>query len=539
MKSEEILMPEQEIVIFEDITLSNLSLFKRFVKQGAQIEIFDFDFQIKQKRYLKPFLDAGQLQRIYINPFSSAHGLAIDLAEKFLGFIQASAPYQAASLLYGSEDVSFLFRRGFAQEIFKFCYIHDYLEKLSASSRPKDIVFVSKQYVLMREFLQREIGHNKPLPAGINIRRDFFEHTRELKDKVVFKAASMAYVLLRGAGCLAGAISLRAFVKKECRDYAVLVGSRLEVERVADRGYDFFIDGERFKNENTVFLDNSGLQEDLLKRERARGRWFLGIKKNLKFLYLIKHRWDMAFLGRSTGSLGCVFLSWKAPALMWRVYFICIQKYCDWNLILQQVDFKDLIYTNQENIQMSAANILLKQRGKHSWNYSCFLGGSYFIAKNKDIRSVRHVLWSFLVYDYFVGFNRDVIEYYKIHYQQVKEYYAVGSLYAQLIRRHMNNDGRHVLFTKNFPRISDFKNKKVIAVFDTTFIDAQDCLTNIEDGLLFYEDMLNLLLENENYLMVFKPSKSPTFYCDPKHPGSSLKGEVIIKRWHELFGFFI
>ncbi len=522
-----------DLVIFEDISSSNFAIFKNYVKQGVVPSVFDWDFQVKTKKHLRGFVDSGQLERIFIDGLSKAQGQAIDLANRLLPYIEGTAVYKSTAALYGVPDVSFLFRRGLAEDIFKFCYIVDHLTHLAKIHPQSKIVFYSNRFSYWHKFLYDTIAHDAALPNNIVVHDDPWLSFKEFIRKEGYKNFALAFVGLRFLGCFLGAVTFKPKVLKTSFDHAVFIGSRLEVERSGDRGYDFLMDGKCFHPSNTAFIDHSGLSDQLIERESSKGYFFYRIKKDHGVGSLAKAQWDMSFFGAIFKSLLETCFSFQEPSSMWRVYFIAMQKFCDWRLILQRINFKNLVFTNQENIQVSAICLFLRTQQKTSWNYSCFLGGTYFIAKDNDVRSVRNVIWSFLSYDHFVGFNQDVIAYYKMHHQNVSNYQAIGSLYGQMI---MDKKSQALVIRQEcFPKISDVDQRKLIVIFDTTFINADACWTNFDDCLAFYQDMLRLIDAYPKHIFVFKPSKSPTFYCHPDHPAAAPeKGEAILSLWKKI-----
>ena len=524
-----------KILLFDHIYPHDKGMLLRHAARGRIVKIFDFGFHATKQSSLKAAFDSGVLKSIYINGLSPAHGEAIDIAQGLSLETLGIKIFSAIRKLYGSEDVSYLFRKCLVEDIFKFCFIREHLKKEAANCPNAKITLVSRHFHLRLKFLRGATNLGFELPKNVEIRRSLLGELDEVRDALIYKGAATASVILRALFCGVGWLLNRSKIQKESREFAVSVGSHLEVARAGERGYDSIVDGLHFSNDNFFFFDVFNMGPTLLQRERAKGRVFLSFKEQTRFSALVRWRWDTKFLASAFRALGETFFSFYGSASVWKLYFIALVQYLDWNILLQLVDFKHFIYTNQESLRTLASNLFLQQRGKQTWNYSIFLGGSYIVAKDGDLQSVRNHLWSFLVSEHFVGVNETVCEYYRLHYQKVKYRHAIGSIYAGMIQGRLTADERSNFLQNSFPLTPDPLDKRLISVFDTTFFNSPDCLTNFEDCLSFYDDMIKLLLEHEDYLMVFKPSKTPGFFMHPHHPCASLrKGPLVLDRWRAL-----
>ncbi len=137
-------------------------------------------------------------------------------------------------------------------------------------------------------------------------------------------------------------------------------------------------------------------------------------------------------------------------------------------------------------------------------------------------------------FDYYVGMNEIVGEYYKLHHQNVEKYFSVGSIYSEMIRNIMSTGSRNDLFYKHFDKAIENKNK-IVAFFDTTFIDAENCYGTYEDCIAFYQDILRLIDCMEDVLIIVKPSKLASWFISPQMQWASpKKGKEIIELWNVL-----
>ena len=75
----------------------------------------------------------------------------------------------------------------------------------------------------------------------------------------------------------------------------------------------------------------------------------------------------------------------------------------------------------------------------------------------------------------------------------------------------------------------------LISFFDTSFTDSEISVTNFEDGMAFYSDIIRLLKENPNYLALIKPSKDESFFVrENLQWASPVKGRKLVALFNVL-----
>ena len=116
--------------------------------------------------------------------------------------------------------------------------------------------------------------------------------------------------------------------------------------------------------------------------------------------------------------------------------------------------------------------------------------------------------------------NNLAINYYKKHYQNVKNYFNNGSLVAELIKNEKKNDYkdkfRESLFSKSLT-----SNSKIISFYDTSFYDYDEAITTFDDFFGFYKDILKLTEKFKDLFIIIKPAKPFNKYLLKHNPWAS------------------
>jgi len=135
--------------------------------------------------------------------------------------------------------------------------------------------------------------------------------------------------------------------------------------------------------------------------------------------------------------------------------------------------------------------------------------------KDMDIVKRRHWLWSFLFYDFYIGWNSRIVEYYKLHHQKIKNYCNVGCFWSEIILDNNATLSINSYLKKRGTELKELKEGfKVVSFFDTSFFDGIASKYPLKDGIKFYKDVFRLLSEDPNLFIIVKEKKPETIYSN-------------------------
>ena len=181
---------------------------------------------------------------------------------------------------------------------------------------------------------------------------------------------------------------------------------------------------------------------------------------------------------------------------------IILTDYVKWNIFVESYLInKNLTILLPENI---SKNIILKQNNvKTLFIYPDNSSGDYHTGWDEKRRV--SMIFSFMNSDCAVVFGNKIVRYFSFHRNNIKNYIVTGVLAGQKI--HELREGK---LASKLPLIVRNKNlyvkcQKIIAVFDTSFVDYGPL--KIKDGIHFGEDLLRLLDEMPEIGIIFKEKK--------------------------------
>ena len=529
-------MPNQKVIFFEDLKVCHYPLLIICFLLKYKVFVFEYESNLKNS-WLKGFINSGKIKRIYFKPSTPEHGLGIDLAEKIYPFFNDSSIVASIRALYNNPYVELIFKKNFVYPIYRCVYINKYLRdwvQKNSSSVPS---FVPIDYFNVIGLLRRSDFHLHELkhlsvwsfarPLGV---------LHRFMQKCKYISALYAYIAGFGFSLLIGKAGGRKIPPPIKYKYAVPISTRVQIENSGGRGIELLVDGETVKKENTVFITCVNLSESDLKKIRSDGYQILDLAKLSHLKEIAKYKYCARDFFLVVRNFPFLLLSLFSPLPLLKSLYMAVRVFLKWSLAYQYFSFDHFIYTNLEGAEQTAVNLFIKKNKGKTWNYSSFLGGGYInSSRGRGFRDVRHVLWSFQIFDHWLGFNQDVIEYNKLHHQVVGQYHSIGSLYSDLILNQMTKDDKKKFLEKIFHLEGDPNEVKLISFFDTSFVDNEEAPTDYHDAINFYTDILRYIKEHKNVFVIIKPSKHSSYFVNPDSRWSSpLLGQKIVSLWNRL-----
>lgn len=201
------------------------------------------------------------------------------------------------------------------------------------------------------------------------------------------------------------------------------------------------------------------------------------------------------------GWIKCFIHSFREDKIIINTTRVILTDYIKWNIFVDNYSIDNHItILLPDNI---SKNIILSRNGVKTWHiYPDNYSNDYHSGWGEKIRTS---IYSFMRVDNAIVYGEKIVRFFSYHRNNVKKYVRVGVLPSQRI--HELREGK---LASNLPHIIKKKNlyqkcQKIIAVFDTSFVDYG--VLKIKDGIRFGEDILRLLDEMPEIGVIFKEKK--------------------------------
>lgn len=505
--------------------------------RGDRVMVFDFEMSLKRSNWLAKLINQGRIKRIFIKPNAKEHGDAIDLAEELFSKTGSRKLPQLISALFKDTETDLIFKKEMVGDIFRWIYISKYLSVFEKSADP------SQQHLLILGRTRGNLKYfNLFLPdRSRQIDMDFMPFWAAPFGLAVYAsiwakyyAASVYCIVVYGSLAMLG--WLRSPDKsKKTLNFVVAVEQPFLTKFKGQRSYDFLLDDEGINKSNTLFLVGKFASDAWMSEQAANGNHLARFEKMYKpgAFYGVDRQYFNFIM--TWHLLKTMVVQFAASSAFLGAFAKSLKAYINCSRLVSQLSFNNYIYTNNESANQIATNIFLRRHGCTTWYYLIFLVGGYPRSKGRnDFSSHRNTLWAFLNPDCLIAMNEDVVGYFRLHRQQVRNYRVLGSIYSEMVRINTESMGREDAVRQYFPRDIG-SGKKVCAFFDTTFVDEEEAFASFEDGRRFYEDILKLLDSRNDILVVIKPSKDESFFISPTGQWSSPeKGADIVRLINRL-----
>jgi len=496
--------------------------------------VFDFTYNMKKSKLLRNLINSEKIQRIYIKPSTKEHGLAIDQTEVIYNHLKNEKIIRILSDLYKTTETDLAFKKILLNEIFKHIYINQYLSYEEKEQKDSfDIFFVPYNYNFYGEIIKDYGNYNmRPLrKIKINKWFSYIFPFVESYDKLKWRLVALFYIFPKIALLFLARLCTPKSSSKAYFKYAIPIDQVFQIKFNGKRSFDFLLDYEEINKKNTIFILNYTVDKNWIAKQKEKGYYFLNTKNNFNIHQITKFHLSGKLLRHTFMSLvRMLFASTShVPFLICFVYGMDI--FIKWNIIFTQISAENYVYTNQEGLPQILINTLVRKQGGATWNYSSFIGGGLVYSKDNDFNNNKHILWAFLNSDHFMAVNRDVVKYYRLHHQKIRNYHIIGNIYSEMVREEMEKIDKKEFVIHHFHSPLS-NNTKIIAYFDTSFIDDDNAVTTYDDAIVSYQDMLRLLDEREELLMIVKPAKDEDFFVSTSGQCSSPeKGKIIVGLW--------
>lgn len=511
---------KDRIIVFEEIQNHFRLLLKWYLIRGFDIFYYRIGKSCKEKAWLKRLIQKNLLNKIddKYNLFNSAIGYYPDLAYQnidkvFKASLKEERIVKSLIKLYKDDGICNAFKKTLLGYLQRFYYINFILYKLNEFFPKEKIHFVPTlkkegyrtciltvyEYCFLQNLLLKSHAfyfENRDIiwPIWFNLICKIHYLLRFIK----IQFEGVGFILL-SVGSSFKNLLLPRTTKKNYK-FGVMIISPAHQFANRIRKVDFLIDEEKIKKTDVLFIYGkrlSGNHRLYLQEHRLNFTDALFYKINFKSFKTILP-FTLSLLAYTFRRRRHIFLI--ESALLQLVCFVI------WKSFQDRYHIENLISYCDFGIQSIARNTLLSKSGTRTWYYTDAINwGNFFVCdtNRQNLPLYNHAI-GFLVYDYFVTWSDELINYFKLHLQNIKKHINVGCLWASHIREIRERRIKTELLD-NIHRYGFKDGYKLISVFDSTYLDYT--ITTYEDGVIFLKGIYHLLEEVPDIFILLKEKK--------------------------------
>lgn len=512
-------------VFFETLTAGHRPLLTAYLRRGHVVHVYDFTHRLKTTPWLAELIDAGRVDRIYVEALSRADHDAMDAVEWLYPRFASHRLLRALAELYGDGETEPVVKKALFDSVFRYVFVRRDLARRRAGSAER-VILVPDLYRRWERALRGwTSGERLQLPtieippAAARLSEACGALARLVQAARVSGSAVRAIVRDRVA-------ALRGVPLPPALSYQHLfaLDQPFQTKFQSGRRFDFLIDGDELTQKNTGFVLRAGADgawapaaEEagyaIIRRKDYEGRvsaiepeWRRPIRRVISRTLLDPTAPAWLRMAAATGGAAAVR---EAP-------------------LFARVACENYIYTNQDDLEQRWRNVLVRRYGVRAWCFTSAIGGGYLYGSGPE---GVHRLFVYQNPDHLVMSSRQLVDYHRRHRQRVREYHAIGNIWAEGIRHLVETGACDELRARWFGARAT--GHKIVAWFDTTFIEAANSESTFEEAIAWYRD-LRRLLSDLDVLAIVKPSKDDAFFTEPSGQWSHPLGARVVALWNEL-----
>lgn len=497
-------------IIFEQLTPIHLPILSYYLWKQKEIKFFDNENFAKRKKWVKRLVKEGKLWEIppvgYVS--NECYGTALDNVEKFYKyFTDNSILAREMVKMYEDETIELAYKKEITRNLSEFYYINSYLhheeDKLGDNERILFIPHGYKKYLRLANKVGAFYQSHKKIDIAHNL--SILNSLYGFGDKVrawLIQSGIIAFYSIKSIASRRGNGQVKEY------KYAIAVRNPDYQFKFKNRSVDFILDGNEINKDNTIFiLLSPAITKDNLHEIKSKNLSVIDCSSQFKLSHSLDKKEVIHILKRTLPyAVKNIFLGLFENNIVLHVNTTLLHVFFQWSFILSKINIKHFITLNDEGIDHIGRNILLNKTGAKTWYYAHSGSFGYLIVPNgSDIRNSRHWLWSFLYYDYYVSWNNEMIEYYKLHPQKINNYVSIGCIWSQSIAEIMEGKMPSQLEKEAFTNF-ERDQFKIASFFDGSYLPNSH--SPLEDGVVFYQCILKLMEEFPNILVIVKEKKA-------------------------------
>lgn len=527
-------------IYFEKVAWYHYLIIKYYLCKGFDIYVFGFDHKLRNIAWLRKLLDSGKVKRIghYFKGVDKFAFKNIDVVMRYMK--DKFSCIDAARDLYRSIDVEDVYKKSLINAFFEFHAIQSHMDHVSKQiARNESVFFFPDRYMWCLSILRKTGGSFLSLEkVEIPVSAFLLFWLHSMFEKCVW----FVLFLSMGLGLfLLGFLKILGNARKDgAFRYCFPISNPVfQFKFSGRRSFDFILDGKSIRKDNSIFLILNPMEK--IKEKKLVDEQYNFLDCTFReimvspFFSFSRDRRDVP-LDILFFTVRCIARNFFESNDVVKANMILAFAYFRWNLVLSVVDFKNYVAFNDEGSNHIARNIVFKKNGIITWFYGH--SSSYVCGLSADMDDFEECLcwyWGFMYYDYYILWNKVLIEYQRRHCQKIGCYCDVGALWAESEKVPLNYLESFLVENKALGK--DIRNaKKVVSFFDTTFFEAVNSEYSLQDGIKFYQDVKCLLNNHPDIFIVIKEKKSRTLYSLESHFLYSSFYHEYIKILNELAG---
>ncbi|MBF0308647.1 MAG: hypothetical protein HQL56_03865 [Magnetococcales bacterium] len=506
----------KKILLFEHLRHVHKPLILLLQRAGWEMAYFGFSDPPSDKAMLR-WIKQRRIANILPLPMPPSQRLALQATETWAAQNRDHPAVRAITDFYESAEGILLIQRCLAETLKKYFFIQYYLQ-----NDPEGLLHDKQVYFLPDTFpashrLVRSLGLDAPaeLPPLLPGFRLWDRLSRLVSAPLALLARLPRLLVLTLLALWQGLLARLGKRPPPATTgiFGITLASFRQLRFEENRRYDYLIDGEHIKKEEVVFLDEVGFPEDFIRSEWQQGNRiepFLRPPRLADLHHLSPHH---ALLGDAARLLARTLT--VQPGFLGEAVHTAVVNAVLVVFSARKVRFEVLVFSNKESKAQIACNLLFHRLGVKTACYPYAIGGTYLYQheSGQGLYDVADIYWSYLNPQLFLTHTPAMVRYFGgKHPHGVKRFKAIGNLFASMILSVDRAKARHDFFRENH---LEERGQKIVAVYDTTYIDCAYCPTTYDTGLAFYEDFHRLARQRRDLVFIFKPSKGKIWYTDP------------------------
>ena len=541
-------------VYFEHIRWFHRGIIKYYLKREYEIYAFDMKYSVTSRPWVQNLIVDQKITPIFYHAHDPGFGEAIDLVEETFKGKREGLLIKSIRRLIGDEDITSAYKKAKAREFSEFFFVRNYFKKKLTNGQRTSIFYPDKYHLIITRL--KSIGITFSDIPGLKVSRIWsFLATltaifSRLKSALKFFLYSCVTLFIFLIGTF-----FRQKDKPLHYRYAIpITQPEFQLRYTGNRRFDFLLDGKDITKNNTVFLLFRPLNSENTAGIDSASEISMSINhKNVNNILSGEYQIYNAYNTKRFNSIRQIIKSGKRPsdglllvisaivALLFDdetsiiVSSTLLKNIIRWRIILSDISFDNYIYFNEESYTQNIINSLIRRSGGKTWYYAHSWGFGYVftVPYKVEMLDLRYVAWSYLNPNHLIIWNEDMEKYFRLHKQEVSAYHNVGSFWSELIKPHMKKKGVSVLRgIVNEKDISD--QMKIVAFFDTSYINDPHYLYNINSAIAFYSAIKRFLKEDGNIFAIIKPSKKIETYTSRHSIWYSHDAKRLKEIWEEL-----
>ena len=483
---------------------------------GRPVTIFYLDNCQKESVILKNIALYLNIEYIKV-PYMSCgtiHSDSIKASDQIInaGFLRAVIEF--SSQLYQSKGIELFFKKLLAEKMIEYFFLEEYFFDKGESII--DCYLISNGYSSVCSLLNH-YGYRSRVNMVNVIKLSLFSNIYSYFSFFILTIVSISNYLFYYFRKVHNMLYCNYKDKVNSYKYAFLLSDRIQVKNHGAKKYNFILDEVNINKDNSLFLVETGLDIDHL--QEIKDHTIKQMPTNKSILISMIGREESFVLFRIYIDL--LLNSTEEKIIAWYDILSLYFHYSKYTKFLKYNKIENFIYTNREGKSQIAINTLLSSYHIKTYCYMMFIGGQYKNYNQNTIYDKRRVIWSFLNCTHFLVNNEAMLDSMKEQYQSVDEYSIIGNISSSLIKNTTTVGIEHIIKAKE-------KWKRVISIFDTTYIQSDFVYSTYDEGIKFISDIVDLAKSNQDSLFVFKPAKPDKELIDPNIQWSHMeKGRII------------